>query len=423
MEAELADAEAAQQRGYFLPDEDERIREVFARYLSVRAVLLEVVESIQPMLDRVESREAAAGDGADWNARLRAFVVGFTAATMLVRSATFIVDLARERPVVWKKLDEAEPRYGIPVKSFTRVYKNLGSSRRMWRFHEAMMFFEVHGEDIAGLAEDRVVGELVAILGEEAPFLQYRKRDYLKRKWDYRLHSFKRRHVSGYKKVMFHLLKLSGSAIAEMKQPFIKPSGQGKRVTAEVIATIKPLLRAGDVFITRHDDAMSNLFLPGFWPHAALYIGGKKERRELGVFLGDSDGRCLDGFHFLEAKKDGVLFRPMAETLQVDAFLVLRPRLDPQFRAEALKRALSHEGKLYDFMFDFRKADRLACTEVVYRSYHGIGPASKPLAFQLKRHSGRPCLSAEDLIEQALASGGFERVADFGVEQDIVRVY
>ena len=44
---ELADAEAAQARGYFLPDEDERLRDVFVRYLSLRATLLEVVASIQ----------------------------------------------------------------------------------------------------------------------------------------------------------------------------------------------------------------------------------------------------------------------------------------------------------------------------------------------------------------------------------------
>lgn len=423
MAAELTDAAAAERRGYFSPDEDERVREVFARYLSVRAVLLEVVESIQPVIDRMDEGQADTGDDADWAVRLRAFVVGFAAATMLVRSATYIVDLARDRPIVWKKLDEAEPRYGIAEKSFTMVYKNLSSSRRMWRFHEAMMFFEIHGGDIDSLKDDRVVGELVSLLDEEAAFLEYRKRDYIKRKWEYRLYSFKRRNVSGYKKVMFHLLKLSGSAIAEMKQPFIKAPGQGKRVTKDVMDTLKPLLRAGDVFITRHDDAVSNLFLPGFWPHAALYIGDEDERGALGVELDKSDGRCLDGFHFLEAKKDGVLLRPMVETLQVDAFLVLRPRLDAEFRAEALMRALSHEGKLYDFMFDFRKADRLACTEVVYRGFHGIGPEAKPVSFELKRHTGRPCISAEDLIEQALGSGNFERLADFGVEEDIVRIF
>lgn len=415
MAAELKDAAAAERRGYFFPDEDERIRAVFARYLSVRVALLEVVESMQPILDQSDDLD----DDAVWELRLRAFVVGFTAATMLVRAASFIVDLAADRPVVWKKLDEAESRYGIPRKSFTMVYKNLSSSRRMWRFHEAIRFFEVHGEDVALLARDRVVGELVAILGQEAPFLEYRKRNYLKRKWNFRRHSFKRRHASGYKKAMFHLLRLSGSAIAEMKQPFVKLPGQGDRVTAEVIAGLEPLLRAGDVVVTRHDDALSNLFLPGFWPHAALYIGGQTERDELGVRLAASDGRCLKDFRFLEAKKDGVMFRPLHETLQVDALMVLRPRLDAGLRAEALMRAISHEGKLYDFMFDFRKADRLACTEVVYRGFHGIGP----VAFELKRHAGRPCISAEDLIEQALGSGNFDKVADYGVDQDVIRVF
>ena len=107
----------------------------------------------------------------------------------------------------------------------------------------------------------------------------------------------------------------------------------------------------------------------------------------------------------------------------MDAFLVLRPKLDWPHRAEALARALTHEGKLYDFMFDFRKADRLACTEVIYRSYHGVGDEAKPITFELKRHTGRPCISAEDLIEQALGSGHFEKLADFGVEEDAVRIF
>ncbi|MBK1831218.1 hypothetical protein JIN77_10805 [Verrucomicrobiaceae bacterium R5-34] len=425
MASELADAAAAEARGYFLPDEDERIRAVFSRYLTVRAALLETVDSIQPIFDRL----GELSDDAElvWEKRLQAFVVGFAAATMLVRSAKFIVDLAAERPVVWKKLDEPEPRFGIPVKSYTRIYKNLVSSRRMWRFHEALMFYEVHREDIAAHEADPVIGELVAVLKIEEPFLQYRKRDYLKRKWDYRLHSFKRRHVSGYKKVMFHLFKLSGSAVAELRQPFgvlaadapQRSPGQLKRVTAEVMATISALLRPGDVFVTRHDDALSNLFLPGFWPHAALYIGSAEERGLLGVPTPADDSRCLELVRFLEAKKDGVLFRAFEDTLQVDAFMVLRPKLAQAECAEALTRAMSHEGKLYDFVFDFRKADRLACTEVVYRGYHGIGP----VRFELRQHSGRSCLSAEDLIEQALGSGCFEKIADYGVEENIVRIY
>ena len=241
LQQELTDAELAQQRGHYLPDEDERVREVFARYLSVRSVLLETVESIQPILDRQAGDESVDVTD-DWH--LRTFVVGFAAATMLVRAANFMVGLASERPVVWKKLDGAEPRYGIPANSYTMVYKNLGSARRMWRFYEAMIFYEVHKQDIAALVDDPLVGDLVGILAHEEGFFEKRKRSYLQKKWHYRLHSFKRRNISGYKIVMFHLLKLSGSAIAEMKQPFVKASGEGKRVTKETLATLNPLLRA-----------------------------------------------------------------------------------------------------------------------------------------------------------------------------------
>ena len=136
----------------------------------------------------------------------------------------------------------------------------------------------------------------------------------------------------------------------------------------------------------------------------------------LGVVMADRNNRCLEAAQFLEAKKDGVLVRPFEETLLVDAFMVIRPRLEHKQRAQALNRALTHEGKLYDFMFDFRKADRLACTEVIYRSYHGIGP----ITFELRKHTGKLCLSAEDLIAQALDSGHFEKVVEFGVDTNVL---
>lgn len=415
MEQELVDAEVAQQRGHFLPDENERLCEIFARYLSARGILLEVVASIEPILDQLPEGTDQNHES-EWQCCMRTYIIGFTAAAMLVRSATYMVSFAQNRSVVWKKLDEAEPRYGIPVKSFTMVYKNLGSARRMYRFHEAMTFYEVYRDDITALSDDPLVGELVQILAHEEQFFETRKRNYLQKKWAYRRHSFKRRHISGYKKVMFHLFKFSGSAIAEMKQPFVKPTGQGKRVTKTTLDDLRPMLMAGDVIITRHDDALSNLFLPGFWPHAALYLGEQQERDALGVVLADRDNRCLKAAQFLEAKKDGVLVRPFEETLLVDAFMVIRPRLDNKQRAQALNRALMHEGKLYDFMFDFRMADRLACTEVIYRGYHGIGP----ITFELRKHKGKLCLSAEDLIAQALDSGHFEKVVEFGVDTNVL---
>jgi hypothetical protein len=166
------------------------------------------------------------------------------------------------------------------------------------------------------------------------------------------------------------------------------------------------------VIITRHDHAASNLFLPGFWPHAALYIGSPRQREALGVVLSpEIRQRWQDDIRVLEADKEGVRFRRLEDTLAVDAVVVLRPQCALEDIARAIARACRHEGKGYNFDFDFFRGDRLVCTEVVYRAYDGLGP----MRLRLTEHAGRPALSAEDLIDLALEGQMFKPVALFGV--------
>ena len=198
--------------------------------------------------------------------------------------------------------------------------------------------------------------------------------------------------MSAGRNIVFSVFEMMGSDIADLKIPFVKPPRAPKRVTPETIESIRKVLRPGDVFVTRHDDAMSNVFLPGFWPHSALWLGAQ-----------DAD--------ILEAKKDGVLLRDIEETLQVDAFTVIRPKLDGADISKALSRARTHVGKLYDFIFDFRTTDRLVCTEVISRTYNAIGS----IDFKLIEQAGRHCLSAEELLNQGIGNDWFEVVALYGV--------
>lgn len=393
----LQDAKNAEARGYYLPDEDERLRDKYRYYLVVRSVLLDCVKSLEPYSD---------GKG-DWRRSIEVFTVAFTAACVLMRAAEFVVDLAGDRFLVWKKLDEAESRFGIERGSFSKIYKSLTKPRRALRYYEATRFYEVNAEEILSLAgEGGRMAELIRVLRSELPFMKRKKAEYLKRQLHYRKFVIKRRQHSGYRKVMFHMFQMSGRAIAEMKQPFIAMRKAGKRVTPRVLAKVSGLLQPGDVIITRHDDALSNLFLPGFWPHAAFYMGSAEQRAALGLVH-----QAPAAASVVEAKKDGVHFRRLEETLAVDAFVVLRPTMSQPLVKEAVEKAMSHVGKRYDFVFDFRQADRLACTEVVYRAYQAVGA----MEFSLLDYAGRQCLPAESLIDQAVASGQFEPVAIYGV--------
>ena len=44
---------------------------------------------------------------------------------------------------------------------------------------------------------------------------------------------------------------------------------------------MEAVLQPGDVLVTRHDHAFTNLFLPGYWPHAALYLGPGEQLQPL----------------------------------------------------------------------------------------------------------------------------------------------
>ena len=378
----VSDGEAAEGRGYFNPIEDERLRVAYTRYLAIRVALWDVIQATRVATRRVQ-RHPETAEKVD----LHAFALAFCAAELIVRTGEYLIDLARDRPIIWHKLDEAELRYGLRRKSFTRLYRQLTSPYRMFGFYKACDVFDQNKPSIMASAPVEVSEILMDLNLPTAS-----RGDHLRRYRSFIRHSLKRRHISAWKKVLFSIFEMTGSDIADLKIPLVKPCQASKRVSPEIIDEIQLHLKPGDVFVTRHDDAMSNLFLPGFWPHSALWLGA-------------------DDADILEAKKDGVLLRSIRDTLQVDAFVVLRPRLDDDLITTAIQRGRTHTGKLYDFIFDFRTSDRLVCTEVIYRTYHGVGD----IDFKLIVQAGRHCLSAEELLNQGVSNGWFEVLAIYGV--------
>ena len=263
----------------------------------------------------------------------------------------------------------------------------------MWKFHEAWHFYDTNRSEIHRLRNEPDLGPIVRLLIAEEPLMETRRRNYWKHRIRYRLHSLRRRNRSGFEHTMFHIFELGGRTISELRDPTQGIRKKPKRVTQGICEALKDQFEPGDIIITRHHDALSNVFLPGFWPHGALYVG---EQHRTG--------------HVVEARKDGVKIRDIEDTLSVDAFLILRVQVAREFKLAAAQAALSHVGKLYDFAFDFRQSDRLACTAVIYRSWHG----QAGIHFELGEESGRLCLSAENLISQALDSNGFDIFAYFG---------
>jgi hypothetical protein len=368
-------------RGYFSPAEDDQLWPWYARYLTARRGLQEVVQELRPETGAAEEDDLA------W----QAFTVAYTASALQVRAARYLVeDLARSR-LVRRKLNERNLRHRIPRKQFTAIYRNLTHPVNAWRLRDAVVLADRHRSRILELASDGPLAGLVVWLEQAEPSLRMEPRRAIRGHLRYRWHAWRRRSASSLKLGRFKVLEACGRAVSELQNPWHR-----HRVSERVQLQLVTVLEPGDVIVTRRHDNFTNLFLPGFWPHAMLYLG---ERSPSGTGP------------ILEARKDGVRLRTLAEALDVDAFSVIRPRAAPSTIDAAIERALTHVGKLYDFDFDFFTSDRLVCTELIYRTYDGLGE----IRFKLTERAGKPTLSAEDILGMAVQGIGFDPLAVFGI--------
>jgi hypothetical protein len=347
--------------------------------------------------------------------RREAFLVAFAAVLVLIDAARFLREQFHHRHTIRAKLNEAEPRFGIPSRVYETVQASLTNPRHVWHLYHAVQYWKLNQADLRELASQPLFGALLAICDRLEHRLRATAEQLAVARMRYRTRQLWNAVTADLVlRAIYGLQKAAGLIISER---YVRP-GHRPGLPLAVVGQLRELLAPGDVLITRKEHALTNYFLPGFWPHAALFLGTSQHLVELGLeshpavvprwgrlAAGDGD----EPRRVLEAMKDGVLIRSLRSPTSVDAVAVLRPQLGKEEIAEALARGLAHEGKSYDFDFDFTRSDRLVCTEVVYRAYEGIGA----LRFQLSRRAGRQTLSAEDLIQMALDRAGFAPLAAF----------
>lgn len=387
-------------RGEFRPAEDESIGFWFARFLTARDNLWDVINEVRTLLYRTSPSVSEQDE-------LRYFLVGYAAVCLLIRIDRVLLSEVGYHSTIQRKLNQAFPEFRIPRKQYTRIFSAFVDQGNVLAIRDAMQLARKHRRELLRLKSDPDVGFIAGQLRELEASLNPSKWSHLKRASSYLSHKWRRRGVVSAEKLLASLLEGFGRAASEVCDM------DHKQVTRDTVGAIAEFLRPGDVIVTRHAKALTNLFFPGFWPHAALYVGTPAQRQAAGVRAElESPALGDPGVSVLEAKKDGVLLRPLRETLTVDTFVVLRPRLGAKNIARAIERALVHEGKQYNFDFDFFNSDRIVCTELIYRAFDGL----EDLDFPLQERAGRKTLSAEDLLDFALDTGAFTPVAIFGVE-------
>ncbi len=385
---------------YFKPDQDERIKEWFTKFLTLR-------ESLWEIIDEVHQQAAININDIKTDDEFRLFIIGFSAACQVVRLDRLLLERVATHTFIQRKLNEEIPEKNIEPKQFTNIFEAFVDVRNAHKILQAIRFLDRNRSKIGSLLDDEEVGNFVRAFPQYRNYLDEHKRNYLKRSVDFFRHAFRRRGARIKQQTQFRLLEVSGRVLSKCVNK------TNKQVTHEIREQLRQFLKPGDVFVTRHKYALTNVFLPGFWPHSAIYIGTENEREALGIEVSTQIQEKWQGsICTFEALKDGVRMRTLENTLAVDGFVVLRPTVSQKGIKQAIERVIAHEGKQYNFDFDFFRSDRLVCTELTYRAYDEI----EHMKIELKERAGRPTLSAEDLCDLALDTQMFDAVAIFGVQ-------
>ena len=306
-----------------------------------------------------------------------ALVVTYAAFLAQYRSAMEMIDAARHLPGADAVLNDSLPSLGLASGTFARVkfrYLNVARATE----YAAL-------ESLYRLKRGNSFPQLRAAIEEDSHAVLRMSRG------------------KGPKLTAANALKIAGSAaftawfpvqkgVAEWMGDTRLAHADRFLITHEQIASFAPRLEPGDVFLERREWYLSNIGLPGFWPHTALYIGDAAARaqyfdddgvrawvREQGRADGDFEAflrerrapQYANAAQVIEAIAAGVSFTTLERSASADSLAILRPRAAKRAKAIAIARAFGYVDLPYDFNFDHHTDSAMVCSEVVYKAYEG----------------------------------------------------
>lgn len=366
------------------------------------------------------------------------FIRGFLicdAADLMVHDAGLRLADSMGGVTRWERiLNEASPALGLPEGTFDRLKRQVITPERASRQFAARQYLEFL-RLLKGFDEAVATDEAEWLLARADQLHEAVRAKLLERGFAISVQEVKDLSADVGFEAWFPVQKSIANAMGNVR--FKRPGAY--LASAADIQALCEKLQPGDVCIARKNWYLSNAGIPGFWPHAAMYLGTVDDLKK---FFDDPEvDRWCEGrggdegfvallerrypaawerystyyvasdhinypeagprFHknaIIESIADGVVFRPPVETFGADYIGVVRPRLSKIEIAQAIERAFSHAGKPYDYNFDFTTDSALVCSELVFKSYQ---PAEgfNGIRLELTKLFERSTLPPNDIVK------------------------
>jgi hypothetical protein len=373
-------------------------------------------------------------------AHLQSFLLTFAAELSLYEKGLRLVQVVLRNPTAARFLDAPHPQRGLPAGTFGWFRQEMQGGRDEARVVAGAQYLRWLGARLDGRAEaERLgIGWLWRAVEAELAAISHRhpvQRATLRLSGD--LQPLQRAVRRAWFPTQKGVAAWMGDVRTRRIGSYLIDRGQ--------LAAMAPRLAPGDILLSRKNWYLSNVGLPGFWPHAILYLGTPAElaaamdvpavhewaAQQLGAAPGARGGlpellarrhpalwaRYLAGggdepYRVIEAVSEGVVFNSLPHAAG-DYLAALRPRLPPVEKARAIAEAFGHLDKPYDFDFDFATDHALVCTEVVWRAYRAE-PGQPGLVLPVAPLAGRQTLPANEIARlYASERGRPDRQLDF----------
>ena len=354
-------------RSYYSQEDQDAIHRLLLTYLNLRTALLRTIWTYRGAHD----------NPAPGPFETRAFLLAYASAATLLEKAEVIVTTFADDEEAQRELNQGDLSWEIPEDTYDRLRASLASPTVVSELQAATTRFDGLLQESQTYERESPWRVLIDAAVEARPAIERAARNVGDQQMQLAM-SDVRSHAADS---LYFAQSLVSTWIGDFRLK-TRPDHRGL-ISSQQVSDLRQILQPGDILLERRNWFMSNAFLPGFFPHAAIYLGDPAALAALGV---SDDPRVVHHWNdflardaaghahaVIEAVSEGVIFTSLEHSAgEADAVAVLRPRLTDTERREAIARAFSHHGKPYDFEFDFFSTDRLVCTEVVYRAFDGM---------------------------------------------------
>ncbi|MBW9158371.1 YiiX/YebB-like N1pC/P60 family cysteine hydrolase [Clostridium tagluense] len=330
------------------------------------------------------------------------------ASTIAIRkNSILLASIIDKNKYLESMLNESRPEYNINKKQYYYITQEITEISYMISLFRNKHYFDF-------------MVKYYEVSGYERELLDYASYNYLN----------VIKLVRNHKSIVFNnMIQFFGKNVFDFWFPFQKwvaisitgvdySSRKEKYVSDEDINIIKGELLPGDVLLKRNNYQLTNMGLPGFWTHSAIYVGCLEELDKYFEDMPLGDYLCVSDYlkviypkvyhslcgknnrqYIIEVVAPGVVINSLEVIAKVDYFSALRPKLSKEDKLKALFVAFEYLGKAYDYNFDIMTDNALFCSELIYKSYLSSSN-KKGLTFILEPKAGRLLLSPNSIIKK-----------------------